>query len=68
MHPERIAKADKKMFNDLDYECIEFPVSKRDCCKIGQKNMFASMCFVMKIIWFILLMNQIKNVKIVWVY
>ena len=37
MHPERIAKADKNMFNDLDYECIEFPVSKRDCIK--NKNM-----------------------------
>ena len=30
IHPERKTKADKKMVNDLTYEGIEFPVSKRD--------------------------------------
>ena len=38
MHSERITKADKNMVNDLDYESIEFPVSKQDYCKIEQKN------------------------------
>ena len=38
IHPERITKADKNMLNDLDYEDIEFPVSKKDYCKIDQKN------------------------------
>ena len=27
-HPEGIAKEDKSMINDLDYEGIKFPVSK----------------------------------------
>ena len=38
LHPERITKADKNMVNDLDYEGIEFPVCKKDYCKIEQKN------------------------------
>ena len=38
IHPERIAKADRNMVNDFDYEDIEFPVSKKDCCKIEQIN------------------------------
>ena len=33
-----IAKVDKKMINDLDYEGIKFRVSKRDYCKIEKKN------------------------------
>ena len=37
-HPERTKKADKNMVNDLDYEGIEFTVSKRYYCKIKQKN------------------------------
>ena len=28
-HPERITKVDKNMINDLDYEGIKFPVSKK---------------------------------------
>ena len=32
--PEKITKADKSMVNDLDYEGIEFPVSKKYYCKI----------------------------------
>ena len=37
-HPERIAKEDREMINDLDYEGIEFPVSKTDCGKIEIQN------------------------------
>ena len=37
-HPKRIQKADRNMVNDLDYKGIEFPVSKKDYCKIKQKN------------------------------
>ena len=37
-HSKRITKTDKNMVNDLDYEGIEFPVSKKDCSKIEQKN------------------------------
>ena len=38
IHPESITKADKNMVNDLDYEGIKFPVSKKDFSKIEQKN------------------------------
>ena len=38
IHPERIAKADRNMVNNLDQEGIEFPVSKNYYCKIEQKN------------------------------
>ena len=36
--PERKAKADKIMIDDLDYKGIKFHVSKKDYCKIEQKN------------------------------
>ena len=29
-YPEKITKEDKNMVNDLDYEGIKFPVSKKD--------------------------------------
>ena len=38
IHPERIAKADKNMINDHNYEGIELPVSRKDYCKIEVKN------------------------------
>ena len=37
-HPERITKVDKKLINDLDYEGIKFPVSKKDYCRIERQN------------------------------
>ena len=37
-HPERITKVDKKIINDLDYEGIKFPVSKKDYCRIERQN------------------------------
>ena len=38
IHPERIAKVDKKKINDLDYEGIKFPLPKKDYCKIERQN------------------------------
>ena len=38
IHPDRMTKANKSMANDLDYEGIYFPVSKKDFSKIGKKN------------------------------
>ena len=38
IHSERIRKGYKNVINDLDYEDIDFPVSKKDYCKIEQKN------------------------------
>ena len=37
-HPERIPKSEKNMVSDLDYEGIEFPVSKKDFGKTKMKN------------------------------
>ena len=37
-HSERIRKADKNAINDLDYEDIDFPVFKKDYCKIEQQS------------------------------
>ena len=56
------------MVNDLNYESIEFPVCKRDYIKIEQKTISPLMYFVMKIIWFILFIYQIKNLKTEWIY
>ena len=38
IHPERVKKEDKNMINDLDYEGIKFPVSKKDYCRIERQN------------------------------
>ena len=38
IHPERLSKVDKKMSNDLDYEKIKFPVSKKEYCRIERQN------------------------------
>ena len=37
-HPERITKIDNKMINDLDYQGIKFPFSKKDYCRIEKQN------------------------------
>ena len=51
IHPERITKADKNIANNLDYEGIEFAVSKKDFKKIKNRRIiFALMCFVMKMV------------------
>ena len=37
-HPEGIEKQDKKLANKLNYEGIEFPVSRKDYCKFEKQN------------------------------
>ena len=37
-HPERITKEYKNMISDLNCEGVEFPVSKKDCCKIEKQS------------------------------
>ena len=37
-HPKKIAKEDKNMIRDLDYESIKFSVSKKDYCRIERQN------------------------------
>ena len=38
IHPERITKIDKKTINDVNYEGITFPVSKKGYCRIERQN------------------------------
>ena len=66
IHTERITKIDK-MINGLDYKGIKVAVSKKIITKLKDKITFSLMYSVMKIIWSILLMYQIKNLKIVWI-
>ena len=35
---QRITKEDKKLVNSLNYEGIEFSVSRKGCCKIEKQN------------------------------
>ena len=37
-HLERITIADKNMVNDLDYESVQFPLSKKDFRNIEKKK------------------------------
>ena len=61
------------MINDLDFECIKFPVSKKKkkkkkiLAKLKDKTIFALLYFVMKIIWLILFIYQIKSFIIPWI-
>ena len=45
IHPERIKKVDKKMIDDLVYEEVKFPVSKKDICKIERQKDIYINCF-----------------------
>ena len=65
IHPERITKADK-MVNNLEYEGVEFLIARKANSNI--EKMFVLMYFVMKIIWFILFIYQIKNLKALWIF
>ena len=52
-HPERINKEDKRLANNLNYEGIEFPISRKDYCKVErQNNIYISVfCYGNKIIY-----------------
>ena len=68
MHPEKIPKAYKNMVNDLDYESIKFPVSKKKFDKFEKKNNICINVFCYEKIWFILFIYQVKNLKTVSIY
>ena len=52
-HPERINKEDKRLANNLNYEGIEFPISKIDYCNIEKQNNICinMFCYKNKIIY-----------------
>ena len=37
-NPQRITREDRELVNQLDYRGINFPVSKKDYCRIEMKN------------------------------
>ena len=43
-----IAKEHKNMINDLDYEGIKFPVSKKDYCRIERQNNICKLANIWK--------------------
>ena len=60
IHHERITKADKNMVNDLDYEVIELPVSKKDFNKIEKKNNICInvFCYENNLVYLVYLLNK----------
>ena len=54
------------MVNNLEYEGVEFLIARKANSNI--EKMFVLMYFVMKIIWFILFIYQIKNLKALWIF
>ena len=56
------------MVNGLDYKGIKFLFLEKIIVELSKKTKFALMCFVMKIIWFILFICQIKDLNIIWIY
>ena len=67
-HPKRMTKEDKKMINDLNYEGIKFPVSRKDYCKIErQNNIFINVfCDENGLTYLVCL--SVKNLEILWIY
>ena len=53
------------MINDLDYEGIEFLFQKNIIAELKDRIIFELMYSVIKIIWLILFMYQIKSLIIV---
>ena len=61
--------ADKKWLIILVIKALNFLPLKKIFGKIKKKKKsFSLTCFVMKIIWFILFVYQLKDLKIVWIY
>ena len=66
-NPQRIRKEDKEFVNKLNYQEINFPVSKKDYFKIkvSKKICVNVFCYENKFILFIYL---IKIFMIIWIY
>ena len=67
-NPQRTTQKDKEFVNNLNYEGTDFPISKKDYCKIETQIKFVSMFFVTKIKQLILFNYQAKNLMIVLIY
>ena len=59
-NPQRVTKKDKELVNKLNYEDINFPVSKKDYCKIEVNNKICInvFCYENKTVYLVYLSNQ----------
>ena len=59
-HPERINKKDKRLPNNLNYEGIEFHISRKDYCKVERQNniSISVFCYDNKIIYLLYLSSE----------
>ena len=59
-NPQRMTKKDKELFSKLNYERINFPVSKKDYCKIEVQNkiFFNAFCYENKVLYLVYLSDQ----------
>ena len=67
-HPETITKADKEMINDLVMKVFIFLCLRKILARLKRKTIFALLCFVMKINWFILFIYKVRTLTILWMY
>ena len=59
-NPQRITKKDKELVSKLNYERINFPVSKKDYCKIEVQNKICInvFCYENKVVYRVYLSDQ----------
>ena len=65
-HPEEIKKKDKNLVDDLDYEGIRFPVSKKDYCRIERQNNICINVFCFENNKAVFISDQ--SLEILWIY
>ena len=59
-NPQRITKKDREFVNELNYEGIDFPISKKDCSKIELQNKIGInvLCYENKVVCPVYLSSQ----------
>ena len=59
-YPQRITKKDKELVSRLNYDKINFPVSKKDYCKIEGQNKICInvLCYENKVVYPVYLLDQ----------
>ena len=62
-NPQRITRKDKELVNKLHYKVINFPVSKKDCCRIEMQNKICInvLCYDNELTYSVYLLDQKFN-------
>ena len=66
--PKRITKEDRNMVDDLHYEGIKFPVSKKDYCKVERQNNICINVFGYENGLTYLLYVSDQKLEVLWIY